>query len=109
MLETPDIAFDRPKTADAQPDVISEVLRAVRLGAEVFGRFELSARRGMARRRDRGQARFRTSARALGGGRRAAPARRAARAARSQPRHAHAARGALRRLSASDERRAGTL
>ena len=47
MLETPDIAFDRPKTADAQPDVVSEVLRAVRLGAEVFGRFELSAPWGM--------------------------------------------------------------
>ncbi|HKH90712.1 MAG TPA: AraC family transcriptional regulator [Gemmatimonadaceae bacterium] len=43
MLQTPNISFDRPNGADAQTDVVSEVLRAVRLGAEVFGRFEVSA------------------------------------------------------------------
>lgn len=43
MPETPKIASDRPGKSDGEADVVSDVLRAVRLGAEVFGRFELSA------------------------------------------------------------------
>lgn len=43
MPQTPNIESDRPRATDEQADVVSEVLRAVRLGAEVFGRFELSA------------------------------------------------------------------
>src|SRR5512132_1878526 len=43
MPETPKIVSHRPEKPDEQADVISDVLRAVRLGAEVFGRFELSA------------------------------------------------------------------
>src|ERR671913_2509241 len=43
MPQTPNIVSDRPRTPDEQADVVSEVLRAVRLGAEVFGRFELGA------------------------------------------------------------------
>ena len=43
MPQTPMFASDRPIAKDEQADVVSEVLRAVRLGAEVFGRFELGA------------------------------------------------------------------
>ena len=43
MPQTPNIESDRPASRDEQADVVSEVLRAVRLGAEVFGRFELGA------------------------------------------------------------------
>jgi AraC-like DNA-binding protein len=43
MPKTPNIVSDRPKQADERADVVSDVLRAVRLGAEVFGRFELGA------------------------------------------------------------------
>ena len=43
MLETPNIVSDRPILKDGGADVVSDVLRAVRLSAEVFGRFELSA------------------------------------------------------------------
>jgi AraC-like DNA-binding protein len=46
MIKAPDFACDRPPGRD-ETDVVSEVLRAVRLGAEVFGRFELSAPWGM--------------------------------------------------------------
>lgn len=43
MPETPIITSDRPDGSDGRADVVSDVLRAVRLGAEVFGRFELGA------------------------------------------------------------------
>jgi AraC-like DNA-binding protein len=46
MIKAPDVASDRPEKSD-ESDVVSDVLRAVRLGAEVFGRFELSAPWGM--------------------------------------------------------------
>src|SRR5687768_15502362 len=43
MPETPKMVSHRPIAPDDGADVVSDVLRAVRLGAEVFGRFELSA------------------------------------------------------------------
>jgi AraC-like DNA-binding protein len=43
MPGTPNIVSDRPIVPDGCADVVSDVLNAVRLGAEVFGRFELSA------------------------------------------------------------------
>lgn len=43
MPETPKFVSDRPNGQDGHADVVSDVLHAVRLGAEVFGRFELSA------------------------------------------------------------------
>jgi AraC-like DNA-binding protein len=43
MPEPPKVVSDRPDERDEKPDVVSDVLRAVRLGAEVFGRFELGA------------------------------------------------------------------
>lgn len=43
MPETPKVLSHRPINVDEGADVVSDVLRAVRLGAEVFGRFELSA------------------------------------------------------------------
>lgn len=45
MIGTPEIASDRPRVQEV--DVISEILKAVRLSAHVFGRFELSAPWGM--------------------------------------------------------------
>src|SRR5215207_1890110 len=46
MVNKPHEPSDRPARVD-DADVVSEVLRAVRLSAEVFGRFELSAPWGM--------------------------------------------------------------
>src|SRR5688500_20346212 len=43
MTKSPNIMSHRPMASDAGADVVSDVLRAVRLSAEVFGRFELSA------------------------------------------------------------------
>src|SRR4051812_15484122 len=46
MVNRPNKPFNRPARLD-DVDVVSDVLRAVRLSAEVFGRFELSAPWGM--------------------------------------------------------------
>src|SRR5215207_10134486 len=46
MVNEPHEPSDRPARLD-DADVVSDVLRAVRLSAEVFGRFELSAPWGM--------------------------------------------------------------
>jgi len=46
MVNKPNDSFNRPERTD-DADVISDVLRAVRLSAEVFGRFELSAPWGL--------------------------------------------------------------
>jgi AraC-like DNA-binding protein len=46
MIKAPYFTSDRPPARD-ETDVVSDVLRAVRLGAEVFGRFELSAPWGL--------------------------------------------------------------
>lgn len=46
MVNKPNDAFNRPERTD-DADVISDVLRAVRLTAEVFGRFEVTAPWGM--------------------------------------------------------------
>src|SRR4051794_13945162 len=46
MVDKPQESSNRPANLD-DADVVSDVLRAVRLSAEVFGRFELSAPWGL--------------------------------------------------------------